>query len=191
MIPNNALSSQPVQEAFLVPTRLNALIDYEWGGIGIGNVLTGRSSHLWRSAYVNGQIILSNGIQTHTVATIANVQSISFAFDLNMNPYVAYTLVDGRCFFQWHDPIVGNSTTTEYVGVSDMQLTLDDFRPTQNAQADVILAYIKQGILCVRNQRERFDMEHSLGQFDGLLQMGMMQNHRLGFKNITIWKNYE
>lgn len=52
-----------------------------------------------------------------------------------------------------------------------MQLSLDDTGP-QTANADVILAYIKNDKLFMRIQRERFLIEHELTKAKQLKQIG-------------------
>ena len=41
MLPDGELSTSSVFAAFLVPNRVDELIDYEWGGIDLYDVLEG------------------------------------------------------------------------------------------------------------------------------------------------------
>ncbi|UOO93408.1 hypothetical protein [Vitreoscilla stercoraria] len=190
MIPNNQLSSTPIPNEFLTPTRMYPLVDYEWGGVGIRDLSQGRNGYLWSSSYVDNKIILSNPLGSHEILTVANVVQLSFAFDLNMNPYIAYKLLNGQSYLYWYDSTVNAAVTTPYGTVLSPMLALDDIRPNQNANADVIFAYVRDGMVYVRNQRERFQTEHQLGVFDAIVQMGMMRNYRLGFINVKVKKYY-
>ena len=181
MIPNNVLSSQAINSPFIVPNRLDELLDYEYGGIAIGDVSQGLQVKLWHCFYDNGQIKASNGLITQVLITIENVTALSLAFDLNMRPMVVY-LANGHCYLWWYDSQAAAQITTDFGPLFTFpQLALDDKRSSQSANADVIFAYIKNNKAYMRLQRERFLIEHKLAAAKRLLQIGMMTNHRFGF----------
>lgn len=181
MLPdNNAVSHFPVIDSFILPIRTSFLEDYEYGGTNIYEA-TQSFSTLWKCFYEDGQIKLSNDQVNHELLTVADVQSLSLAFDLNMRPMIAYSTTSSS-FLYWYDTSVAAQTTTELGGTySFMQLSLDDNRSSQTANADVILAYIKNNKLFMRIQRERFLIEHELTKAKQLKQIGMMRNNRFGF----------
>lgn len=166
---------------FIVPDRLDELLDYEYGGIALGDVSQGLQAKLWSCFYENGQIKISNGLTTQVLLAVENVTALSLAFDLNMRPMVAY-LANGHCYLWWYDSQAAAQITTDFgPSLTFPQLALDDKRSSQSANADVIFAYIKNNKAYMRLQRERFLTEHELGAAKRLVQIGMMTNHRFGF----------
>nr|WP_314369155.1 hypothetical protein [uncultured Acinetobacter sp.] len=180
MIPDNQLSSVSVYADFFTPIRSNELVDYEWAGIDLYDTSQGMLAKLWTGFYADGVIKVKNDTVQHDLITVANVTSLSFAFDLNMRPIVTY-VVDETTYLWWYDSSIGEQVTTNFGNVKTPQLALDDHRPLQSANADVIFAYIKAGKLCVRIQRDRFQNEYDLGNGQSLIQIGMMKNFRFGF----------
>lgn len=181
MMPNNVLSSQSINSPFIVPDRLDELLDYEYGGIELGNVSQGLQAKLWSCFYENDQIKISNGLTTQTLIVIENVTALSFAFDLNMRPMVAY-LANHHCYLWWYDSQAAAQITTDFgPNFTFPQLALDDKRGVQSANADVIFSYIKDNKAYMRLQRERFLIEHEIAEAKRLVQIGMMTNQRFGF----------
>ena len=181
MMPNNILSSQAIDSPFIAPNRSNELVDYEYGGIALGDVSQGLQAKLWHCFYENGQIKVSNGLTTQVLLAVENIIALSLAFDLNMRPMVAY-LANGHCYLWWYDSQAAAQITTDFgPSLSFPQLALDDKRSSQSANADVIFAYIKNNNAYMRLQRERFLIEHELAAAKRLVQIGMMTNHRFGF----------
>lgn len=181
MIPNNALSSQAINSPFIVPDRLDELLDYEYGGIALGDVSQGLQAKLWSCFYENGQIKASNDLTTQVLLAVENVTALSLAFDFNMRPMVAY-LANGHCYLWWYDSQAAVQITTDFgPSLSFPQLALDDKRSSQSANADVIFAYIKNNKAYMRIQRERFQIEHEITPAKRLIQIGMMTNYRFGF----------
>lgn len=186
MIPENKLSTFSVYAPFLVPARTSELVDYEWGGADLNDSSQGMRVHLWTCFYADGVIKLSNGVIEHSLLTIQNVTDLSIAFDLNMNPNVFYR-ADGVAYFWWYDTSVSAQVTTNYgADVLMPQISLDDSRPTQSANADIIMAYIKNKKLCMRIQRDRYEIEYVLADAETLLQIGMTKNYRFAFSAKTI-----
>lgn len=180
MIPENTLSSQPVFCEFMTPARNDQLIDYEMGGDEL-NKPSASYSELWKCFYENGHIKISDNENIHILLKIADVVALTFAFDLNMRPIVAYS-TKSSSFLNWYDTSAGAQVTTELgKDFSFLQLSLDDNRSSQSASADVIFAYIRNHKLYMRIQRERFQIEHELTQAKRLIQIGMMKNNRFGF----------
>lgn len=181
MLPDNELSTNSVYASFLVPTRVDPLIDYEWGGNDLNDESGGIQSKLWTGYYENGVIkVKADGVQ-HDLLTIAGVSALSFAFDLNMRPTVTY-VVNNNVYLWWFDTSVGAYTTTNFGSdLSTPQLSFDDHRQLFSINSDIIFAYIKADRLCIRIQRDRYQIEYDLGEGQSLIQIGMMRNYRFGF----------
>lgn len=180
MLPDNALSASPIIDSFILPARSSMLEDFEFGDTNIYEA-TQSFQTLWKCFYENGHIKISNDENTHVLLEIAEVVALALAFDLNMRPMVAYN-TKFSSFLYWYDTSVGAQITTELgKDYHFLQLSLDDNRSSQSANADIILAYIKNNKLFMRIQRERFQIEHELTQSKRLIQIGMMKNNRFGF----------
>lgn len=191
MLPDNELSTHPVAASFLVPYRQYELVDYEWGGIDLADTSKGMQVKIWTCNYVENQIIISDGLISHTVLNVENVTALSFAFDLSMQPVVTY-VVNGETYLNWYDTAVSQRVTTKFgADYITPQLSLDEHRAFQSTNADVIFAYLRQGILRTRLQRDRYQIEHDLSEAKNqkLTQIGMSKNYRFQFRLVFDWRN--
>lgn len=182
MLPDNRLSSASIFAGFLVPDRVNDLIDYEWGGTDIQDASSGLQVKIWTCFYQDGWIcITDNAGITHQLLEVAHVTQLSFAFSFSMRPYVTY-VANGIAYLWWYDTSLSAYVTTAYDAEHlTPQLALDDHRAEQSANADVILAYIRNDTLYYRQQRDRFQIEYALGTASALVQIGMTKNYRFAF----------
>lgn len=179
MLPDKEFSTFPVIDSFIVPARKSMLIDYGYGSATLDS--HGVFTTLWTCFYNDGHIKITDGELIHIVLTVADVTALSFAFDLNMRPIVAYS-TKSSSYLYWYDTAIGSQVITELGNdYSFLQLSLDDKRSSQSANADVIFTYIKNHKLYMCIQRERFQIEHELTQSKRLVQIGMMKNNRFGF----------
>lgn len=168
-------------EAFHAPERTNPLIDYEYGGLNLQNASSGLNAALWKCFYENGAIKLAHSSFLETVLMIENVSALSFAFDLNMRPMIAFMVKD-HCNLWWYDTSVSQQVTSDLgADITFPQLSLDERRNAESQNADVIFSYIKNNTLCMKLQRERFEIEHEITEAKRLQQIGMMRNNRFGF----------
>lgn len=184
------ISEIPINSAFLVPIR-NQLIDFEWGGVEIQNSSQGLMSKLWKCFYENGQIKVTNGDSVHPLISAENVTALGLAFDFNMRPQITY-VTNGKTYLWWYDPSASKQITTEYgAEFISPQLSLDDHRLHQSANADIIFAYVKNAKLCFRQQRDRYQIEYILGDAKNqkLTQIGMSKNYRFQFRLVFDWRN--
>lgn len=190
MMPDNVLSSSPISGAFLVPDKVEPLVDYEWGGVALLDTSKGLMVYVWKCFYQDGWIKVTNDIVTHQVIQVANVKHLSLAFDFNMRPTIAYIVenVDKTrdTYLYWYDSQVPGQVNTLYgLGYVSPQLSLDDHRLRQSANADIIFAYIRNNNLYHRQQRDRFTTEyfHYAGIADAveLKQIGMNVANRFQF----------
>ena len=180
MLPDNVLSMTAIKSDFLTGNRTHPLIDYEMGGIAIGDVSQGLQVQQWSCIYEDGAIKVGYGDNFQTLLTIQDVTALSLAFDINMRPLIAY-VANNQCYLWWYDSSQSAQVTTEWGDYAFPQLSLDDQRSSQSANADVIFSYIKNNTLYMRIQRERFQIEHKLAKAKRLIQIGMMTNFRFGF----------
>ena len=180
MLPDNILSAIPTKSGFLTGYRANQLIDYEMGGIAIGDVSQGLQAKQWSCIYEDGAIKAGYDNNFQTLLTVQDVTALSFAFDINMRPLVAY-VANQRSYLWWYDSSQSALVTTEWGDCTFPFFFFDEKRSSQSANADVIFSYIKNNTLYMRIQRERFQIEHKLAKAKRLIQIGMMTNFRFGF----------
>ena len=170
MIPDNELSTTPVFSQFLYPDNAitSLLEDFELGGIAIQDPSQGLNYQAWRGYWdpedstiylqpltVGGKIALF---------TVPLVKEFSFTFDQNMRWCVAVQLTSGTVNLYWYDTNAAAYVTTSYEGLRAFKLALDDKRrvSTYLDKSDILFTYIKGDSLYVRNQRERYTVEHFL-----------------------------
>lgn len=186
MLPDNELSTRPVAAPFLVPYRLDKLVDYEWGGVDIADTSKGMQVKIWTCRYVGHQVIISDGLISRAVLNVENITALSFAFDLSMQPVVTY-VVNAETYLNWYDTAISQRVTTKFgANFITPQLALDDHRAFQSANADVIFAYLRDGILRTRLQRDRYQIEYSYTASQELVQIGMTTNYRFAFASKVI-----
>ncbi|MBC9229202.1 hypothetical protein HI850_007650 [bacterium SPL81] len=181
MMPDNQLSTISTYADFFTPLRVDVLVDYELAGIDLYDTSEGMQVKLWSCFYEDSQIKIKKDRYQYTLLTVENVTALSFAFDLNMRPVVTY-VIDGETHLWWYDSLTASQVTTNFgAEFKTPQLSLDEKRPRLAANADVIFAYIKEGRLCIRLQRDRYEVEYDLSAGQALIQIGMMKNNRFGF----------
>ncbi|RKG55235.1 hypothetical protein D7V64_02670 [Acinetobacter cumulans] len=191
MIPDLKLSSVSVVAEFLADKRNNQLLDFEYGGVDIQNTELGLNVFIWKCFYENGNIKITNGESVYSLIKIDDLTALGLAFDFNMNPNIVY-VKDGKTYFWWYDTVSQKHITTEYgAEYISPQLSLDDHRLHQSANADIIFAYIRNAKLCYRQQRDRYQIEYVLGDAKNqkLTQIGMSKNYRFQFRTVFDWRN--
>jgi hypothetical protein len=192
-IPSNLLSNNRPEFPLLSPDsrqRINPLRDWERGGVALNDPSQGHDVRDW--------VCWSDGLTVWVapdpeltpivaVQTGADISEVSLAFDQNMQPNVVY--VDGGVTkLWWYDTLAAGMTTTSYPGYKTPMLTLDDKRDiaTQTGANDIIFAYVREGLLCWRQQRERYAVERVLGAVPApntrIIGMGMSTGNRLQVK---------
>lgn len=186
MIPAGGLSTTPQPAPFLeqVNSTLQPLIDYEMGGVALNNPSQGLWVQLWR-VRVDGDVVwLGPDGGTEQPAFIrAGVTEVALAFDQNMQPAIAFVQA-GVAWLWWFDSSVPGMVFTQFSGILNPRLTLDDKRPGQVGNSDVILAYLRAGSLYYRQQRDRYQTEYLLSSVPpcgGLASVCMSTGNRLQF----------
>lgn len=188
MIPESIPSSSPQYSDWLYdyPTAYDPLVAYEWGGVAIEDVSQGLGSHLWELTYDSdtGDVKRNRvGQLAQTVFNAANLVRLGLSFDQNMHPcYVWESGVDGYVNLIFYDVSVGAEATLQITGITSPCITLDDKRRDAADTSDIIFAYIRDGNIYYRQQRDRFTIERVLGSVNPteiITRIGMSQGGRL------------
>lgn len=188
MIPESRLSTTPVPAPFVwTGARSDPLTDTEMGGVALNDATLGLLVKMWTVRYdkSTGNVILSAPGVADTVAfTRADITEVSLTFDQNMNPFIAFVQA-GQAKFWWYDPLVPGQVFAESLlpsTVKNPRCSLDDKRELEAANNDIILAYVREGSLYVRYQRERYLTEHLMRTgVSKLYQVGMNNQYRFQF----------
>lgn len=189
MLPENRLSSVPFTADFLPPDDqgVGPLLDWERGGVALNDPSQGLTLRNWKCFVDGSDVKVQADSDTPTVIfNQAGIVSLSFCFDQNMRPCVAYETPSG-VFLRWYDSAVVNYVTTSWGPTyRSPRVTLDDKRLTQFAtRSDIIFGYIRGEFLCYRQQRDRFTTERVLqggvGSELKLNNVGMNRVLRLQF----------
>lgn len=191
MIPQGRLSSTPQPAAFAGPDAIESpaeTVDYEIGGVDLSNPIEGLKAYRW-IAWFDGTremvVLQREGLPETDVFSAPGLTQLSFCFDQNMRPFFAY-VQNGQAKFRWYDTVVGENIITN-LNANDItpRCTLDaksDMQTTEGLN-DIILAYVRDGNLYYRQQRDRFENEYLLGVVGNfrLIKVGMNVINRLQF----------
>lgn len=185
MMPENVLSTTPVPARFSGARSgaTSRTVDYEDGGIAIQDPSEGLLYQRWRARLFNAGkddafvMLDAREVPEFVWLTVPRMTEISFSFDANMQPTVAF-VADGQAYLNWYDSATpGYITTTLAADVETPRVTLDDkrFLGSEGYQrSDVILAYTRGGNLYYRQQRDRYTIER-------LLKIGVTPLIKIGF----------
>lgn len=194
MIPEQRVSSTEVPQAFAfkVNRRTIPLIDYERGGIGVGDASQGLDRVLWKLVYEEPNFIVlpdeaedtGDGIVVHSEA---GVTEVSLSFDQQMRPVLSYVGADGPKI-RYFDPAVPDFVILNLdPEVQNPRVSLDELRESQIAVSDVILSYVRNNNLYFRAQRDRFLVEYLLAEgVDGrLVSVGINRGGRYQWRLVS------
>lgn len=193
MLPDNVLSTDPHPARFF-GARAGATsktVDYEDGGRAIQDPSQGLLYQRWRGRILDAgrpssRIVLSaREVPEFTWLERGGLSEISFTFDASMRPTVVY-VADDLPYLQWFDSLVNDYVTTALpAGVTTPRVSLDDKRYLGSfgyQLSDVILAYVRDGNLYYRQQRDRYDTERLLREdVTPLIKIGFNRGLRLQF----------
>ena len=185
MMPDNVLSTDPVNAAFSGARALpvTRTVDYEDGGLAIQDPSRGSQYQRWRGRLIGNDILLdAPEVEPFAVYSGAGITEISFTFDQNMRPAIAFVQA-GVAKLWWFDSVAAAQVITEYPGAITPRVILDDKRFTQTSNSDVVLGYVRDGALYYRQQRDRFTIERLLdaGPHVGLVKIGFNVQLRLQY----------
>lgn len=162
----NQFTDVPVPSAFLAPDiriRTSYDVDYEMGGIGIGDPSQGLQVQVWECRVQGGVIQVSpEGMATWTdVTSDTGITEVSLAFDQNMRPTIAY-VAGGVAKMYWYDSDSAAYVTSTFPDAVSPVVLMDDKRTMEIGLNDILLFYIREGRIWHRVQRERFLIEYNL-----------------------------
>ena len=188
-LPYNAIAVDVLSAAYLAPDVRDKLaaVSLELGGVAINDGSQGREVRVWRARISDDgtQVLVEpedESIAPLVFVTDAGITECSLAFDSNMQPTVAYVAA-GLVKLRWFSTIAGTFTTTSYAGASSPRVCTDDKRLAQFTASDVIFAYVRDGVLYWRQQRDRYTVERQVGPaLYPLRRVGMNAERRLQFE---------
>lgn len=190
-LPDNKLSTNPHIYPFLGGRgdfRVSPGHDYEDGGIAINNPSQGLQYQVWQAWIDGGNQIWIGAANTQPIMLIADtdITEVSLTWDQNMNPCVAYVAA-GMAKLHWYDSDSNQMVTTEFPGAKTPRVSLDDKREIsiRGGISDIIFAYLIDGNLCHRRQRDRFSNEILLAEnipAKGLYKIGMNESRYFQFQ---------
>lgn len=190
-LPQNALSSTPLPAPFQAPrnvvrfTAFQGTVDTHMGGIALGDPSQGLSYQLWTAQIINGVVYLSapNTAPFAFISPGSQYVWVALSFDQNARAFIAYADAIGNAFYYWFDTTIpGYRTTGLAFGTTRVFAALDDIRPVENTNNDIILAYVRASTLFYRQERDRFGVEYNLGAAPAtLVQIGMNTKWRFQF----------
>ncbi|WP_186473971.1 hypothetical protein [Psychrobacter sp. KCTC 72983] len=164
MLPENTLTE--LDSASFLPPRnksQTATKCWELGGIALSD--TSEPMRYYWYGYIQGNTIYLQRMDAEPISVLAftgSVTEMSFTFDQNMRPTIAY-VEDGIAKLYWYDSSQSQNVITEYVDITNPRLSLDDKRKFNIGNSDIIFAYVTDhNRLCYRLQRERYSAEHVL-----------------------------
>lgn len=188
MLPGDGLlSTIPVQAEFLAPRDrpYQPTVSYEFGGPALNTPASSRLVRIWAAYHEDGNIWVApeDGGVAVPLLSITQVDTLSLAFDQNMNPTLAY-MSGGVCNLRWFDSVANAMVITSWPGVTSAQVICDDKRDTEVGNSDVIFAYTKDSKLYYRQQRDRYGVEYLLHPHVGgsIKRLGMNVKNRLQFE---------
>lgn len=197
MLPPGSPSTAVYSAPFVSPddTTRDLLTDYERGGTALNDASLGLNVKNWKCAYnkLTGDVIISNvnGGQASTQFNAPQITEISFTFDQLMRPTFAYVQAT-VAKLRWFDSVIGATVTDVISGaVRSPFLALDERRDVLVGTSDMILAYIREGAVYYRQQRERFTEEHLLldvlpAGASRIVALGMARNNRFQVQVETV-----
>lgn len=185
MLPSNIITDVPQISAFAgtMSNIYDPMRDVVMGGIALNDPSQGRNYKEWVVSYSTGIISVgANGGAIDFTLTVANVLSVSLAFDNNMAVVLGYMLSDGA-YVYYYDSIIKDFITKHIVDATSCRVCIDDLRQFNESRSDVIFGYTKAGNLYWRQQRDRYDVERLVGATTRILtRMGPNVGNRLQFE---------
>lgn len=163
-LPESQFTDEPVEGNFLAPddrARTSLLVDYELGGIAIGDPSQGLQYQVWEARVAGGVIQTrpeSGGAWTD-ITSASSITEIALAFDQNMRPQVAY-MAGGVCRFYWYDADSAAYVTSSFPGATSPVVSMDDKRAAEVGLNDVVLFYLSGGNVIYRRQRDRYGVAY-------------------------------
>lgn len=163
-------------------------VDFEDGGVALNDTSKGLRYQVWRAdiqarARIELTALTTKQKETVYTATGDRVTDISFTFDGNMNPILAF-VEDGVPKIKWYDSSEQAMVVTDLAeGVKSPKVFNDEKRQYFQSDAEVLLVYIRDKALYYRLFRERFTIERLIANditTDTIDKVAMLTNYRVG-----------
>lgn len=125
---------------------------------------------LWTARSVGGDILLSAPGVAETLAYTHthDILELSLAWNQNGDPHFAFVDTEGDAYLRWYDSAIPGMTTTPLDSdVVNPRVAFDEQRQFNLDNSDVILGYVRDGVLRYRLQRDRFGAEYTPTIGDG------------------------
>jgi len=187
VIPEERLGDIDRSAQFAGQTRTptDLLVDYEQGGVALQDASQGLRVQMWTLRYEDGDFLLSAENVPETVLfSRPGVEQVGLAFDNNMSPFVAFQDAGGIAYWSF-DTGQQQFVISDYLpaGSHSPRCTLDEKRELLDSWRDIILAYLRDGNLYYRQQRDNYGTERLLesGNFIDLVAVGKNRKNSLQF----------
>lgn len=162
MIPEDRLSTTVFRGGLLNPWSNDPKVSHHFGPVRIQDPSEGLLVKLWTLRVEGGSAILSAQGAEPTVEFTRreSIDNVSLSFDQNGRPCICFEEAGSGPYLYWFDPVPNEPTFMPIPGgASTPRITLDDARAFNVGGSDVILAYVREGLLRYRRQRDRFAVE--------------------------------
>jgi hypothetical protein len=186
-LPLNTITPAPVLAPFIGPLEswtYTPLREQVLGGTAIGNGEAGRMVKGWEISYVDGVIIINpvNGAPEFTLP-IADVLSVSLAFDSNMAVAIAFQTAAGANLY-FYSTLTASYDIYTIPGATSCRACVDDPRKFNEGASDVLFGYVLGNVLYYRQQRDRYAVPRLVGPALGsyLSKMGATEGFRVKFE---------
>lgn len=160
-------------------------IDWEAGGVALNDPTQGLRVHDWRIRAVGAAAVVDvPAVPSITPVTLftagSAISEISFTFDLNMQPAVAY-VAGGVAAFWYYDTFLSGYTHLLLPRATSPRCLVDDRRNTQELNADILLFYIRDGVVWERIQRDRYAIEYAMAETNSvaIARIGFTRGYRI------------
>lgn len=185
-LPDDVLSTSWIPAPFIGGRAFPCtnILDHTDGPKAIQDTSGGMQYQRWRAALIGDDIWLeASEISPFVIFSGSDITEISLAFDQNARQLIAF-VQEGLPKLWWYNSIISSYEIADLdPTIINPRLSLDDKRDWQTAHSDVILGYIREGVLYWRQQRDRFLIEYfgAAGPYPGLIKMGMNRKWRFQF----------
>lgn len=170
MIPEERFSTEPRRGQLLNPWSRDRKISYHWGPVQVQDTSQGLLVKLWTLRAEGGAAVLSApGSPPETLFTRGgDIDNVNLAFDQNARPCVCFEEEGGGAYLWWYDPVPSELVFMPIPGDAvSPRITMDDARQFNIGNSDVILGYVRSGVVRYRRQRDRFQDEYTPTQGEG------------------------
>lgn len=164
MLPAPHLSTTTIRGQLFNPWMRRTDVSRHWGPVALNDASQGLRVRLWQARAEGANLLIgAPGVPEFVWYTHDHpVLEISLAFNQNGDPHVAFVDTEGAPYLRWYDPIEEDEVTTALAaGTVNPRVTYDDSRPFNIANSDVVLGYVRDGLLRYRLQRDRFEDEYT------------------------------